>query len=81
VSPRAQADAEFCHAQVVFCSSVHHKGPVHEGMMLNVRDIAQAPRITIDEPQVEPLHARRVSILSDALAKPQSLTYAHVRTF
>ena len=50
----AQADAQLCHAQVVYPSSVHHKGPVEQGMVLNVRDIAKAPRITIDEPQARP---------------------------
>ncbi len=64
-------------AQVVFPSSVHHKGPVSQGMVLNVRDIAQAPRITIDEPQVTLLRAR-VYMVSDALDKPQPPDYTNM---
>ena len=50
---RAEESQNPVMRQVSFASSVHHKGPVSQGMVLNVRDIARAPRITIDEPQVD----------------------------
>ena len=56
----------------MFPSSVHHKGPISQGMVLNLRDIAQAPQITIDEPQVASLRLIS-SMVSGALGKPQCL--------